>query len=384
MDAARPLSICHVTAAYYPYPSGVSEYVHHLARALSERGHHVHILTTAFGHETRVTPGVTRIGRALLIPMNRSVATVPFSWHMSGQVKRFLNSRDFDILHLHGFFPPDISFWALRHSRIANVVTIHTVGFNTNQLAARSFAWIFARFNRKLQGRIAVTRGALEFIQPYLPGDYRIIREGVDIQRFRPSLPPVGLPTDGPRILYVGRLDARKGLPVLIQAYALVRQRVPEARLIVVGKGPLEAQAHSLATKLGVADRISFQGFVPNEILPRYYVSADVYCAPTLGGEAFGIVLLEAMASGIPVIASRITGYNEVVEDGKNGLLILPAAPGTLADTITKVLGDRELRSRLIAGGLRSAESHDWSKVAGEMEAYYYEMLDKKRRQAIG
>jgi phosphatidylinositol alpha-mannosyltransferase len=394
MPSPSRLRICHATAAYYPYPSGVSEYVHNLAQAQLARGHHVHILTTGYGERRttnderrtldarRSTLGdlpVTRFGRAYLIPMNKSFATVPFGWHLSGDVKRFLAAHPFDILHLHGTYPPDIAFWALRHSRTTNVVTFHTVGFATSRIAAWLCRRAFAPYNRKLDGRIVESKSALRFSEPYFPGDYRIIRGAIDSRRFNPALAPVpGLPPAGSRILFVGRLDARKGLSVLIRALPLIRRRLPGVQLIVVGKGPLDAEVRSLCAKLQVADCVVFQGFVANEMLPRYYVSADVYCAPTLGGEAFGFVLIEAMASGIPVVASRITGYDEVIQDGETGILCPPNDPGALAESLIRVLTDAALRRRLKTSGRARAELHDWSLVAAEIEEYYQDAQKRK------
>jgi phosphatidylinositol alpha-mannosyltransferase len=373
------LRICHVTAAYYPYPSGVSEYVHHLAGALRARGHHVHILTTNYGPNSPALPDVTRLGRAYLVPMNRSYATVPLGWHMSGDVRRFLTDNLFDVLHLHGVFPPDISYWALRHSQAVNVVTFHTVGFATSRAAAWLCRHVFARINRRLHGRIAVTLGAREFIRPYFPGDYRIIREGIDTQRFSPELSPIDRSrVPGPMILFVGRLDARKGLPVLLRAVPIVLRKVPGVQLVVVGKGPLEAEARALCGRLNITGRVHFQGFVPNELLPRYYVSGDVYCAPTLGGEAFGIVLLEAMASGVPVVASDITGYNEVIRNEETGVLCRAGDPTLLAASLIRVLTDEELRTRLRSAGRAWAEYHDWTRVAAEIEDYYVNLLERE------
>ncbi|MEO0108873.1 MAG: glycosyltransferase family 4 protein [candidate division WOR-3 bacterium] len=379
----RSLRICQVSAAYYPYPSGVTEYVHHLALALHNRGHQVTVLTTRYSKSfVGQSNGsgafeVVRLGRAWLLPMNKSFATVPLGWRLSAQVKEFLKTGRFDIVHLHGIFPPDISFWALSHSRAVNLVTFHTVGFGTSKVAASLCRALFSRQNNKLAGKIAVTRDALDFIQPYFPGRFRIIREGVDTNRFRPdvqSIPDLG--PDGRTILFVGRLDRRKGLEVLIRALPFVRQHLASARLVVVGKGPLDNDCRRLVRELGLDDAVVFVGYVPGEQLPRYYTSADVYCAPTLGGEAFGIVLLEAMASGIPVVATHITGYREVVTDGETGMLVRPNDPADLAACLIRVLSNPDLRIRLVRRARDWAEYHDWNRVAADIEAYYLELLE--------
>jgi phosphatidylinositol alpha-mannosyltransferase len=232
-------------------------------------------------------------------------------------------------------------------------------------------------YNAKLGGRIAESRAALAFQQQFFPGEFRLIPPGVDTERFRPGLPPVpGMrEPGGPVVLFVGRLDARKGLPVLLRALARLRSRGSRARLVVVGAGPLLADYRQLAVELGIGDAVRFDGLVATELLPRYYASATVYCSPALGGEAYGIVLIEAMASGAPVVASDIPGYNEVVQDGVNGLLVRPADDAALGDAIGRLLDGPALRERLADAGRHRAETVAWPRVAQQVEQYYFDIL---------
>lgn len=368
------LSICQVSAAYYPYPSGLSEHVHHLSRALCRRGHQVEILTTAFGSETIPEANVTRFGRAFLLPANKSYATVPLGWNMSGRVKSYLQQHTFDIVHLHGILPPEISFWALHHSRAVNVVTFHSVGFRTSRLAALLCRTVLRRWNQRLHGRIVESQAALRFTRPYFPGEYRVIPPGVDIERFRSKQGPVGA-----TILFVGRLDERKGLTVLLRALPEVRKAISGVRLVVVGRGPMRDEAQRIVRRLGIQELVDFRGFVPNEQLPEYYARADIFCAPSLGGEAFGIVLLEAMASGLPVVASDISGYNEVVRDEENGLLVSPGNPADLAAALCRLLTDHGLRQQLGQTGRQYAEQHSWQNIAERIEGYYFELLQHRK-----
>ena len=375
----RPLRICHVSAAYYPYPSGVTELVHHSVAALRERGHSVELLTTSYGDDEPM-PQVTRFGRARLIPLNKSFGTVPFGLRMSGQVKRFLAGHEFDIVHLHGAFPPDISFYALKHSRTVTVASFHTVGFRTPRLGAACVRAAMRRYNRRLAARLVASKAARDFACTLMPGDYTIIPYGVDTVRFRPGLDPIaGAGPDGRTILFVGRLDQRKGLTVLLRAMPRVLGDVPDARLVVVGRGPGESEARRLVGELGIEPAVRFVGFVPAVELPRYYSSADLYCAPTLGGESFGIVLIEAMAAGAAIVASDITGYNEVVEDGRTGLLVPPGEPGPLGGSLVRLLKDGGERARLATCGRGRAEELSWPRVAAAIEQLYRELLAADR-----
>jgi phosphatidylinositol alpha-mannosyltransferase len=392
------LRICLVSAAYRPYPSGVSEHVHHLAESLRDLGQDVHILTTSFGHSIprSLDPSisssipVTRFGRALLIPMNRSYATVPVGLRMSGQVKRFLDEGSFDIVHCHGMFWPEISYWAIRHSRSVNLVTFLTAGFEIQKTGAGLFRSVFKRQLAKIHGRIAISLRAREAAEPYVPGEFRIIPCGIDLNRFRPTPNPgtpalsdrgrcgqPGNPTS-PTILFLGRLDARKGIEVLLRALPTVLKSVPAARLAVVGRGPGEPRARQMSQELGVSASVDFLGSSLPEDLPRHYAGCDVYCAPGLGGETLGIVLLEAMASGTPVVASRIPGYDETVRDGIDGILVPPADPDALASSLVSVLTDESRRRTLAAAGLERVQGYAWPRIAQRTLEFYRELLSRK------
>lgn len=377
------LKVCLSSAAYRPYPSGVSEHVHHLAEALRDLGQDVHILTTTFGHSFLQSPesatpsslSVTRYGRAVLVPMNRSYATVPVGLRMSGQVKRFLAEGGFDIVHCHGMFWPELSYWAIRHSRSVNLVTFLTAGFRIHTEGAGLFRLLFRNQRAKIHGRIAISRRAQQAAEPYAPGDFRIIPCGIDLNRFRPATDPGSRSPAAPTILFVGRLDARKGLDVLLRAFPAVLKATPGTRLRVVGRGPLEEQARRTAEDLDVSGSVEFLGPAPPDELPRLYADCDVYCAPGLGGETLGIVLLEAMASGAPVVASRIPGYDETVRDGVDGILVRPGEPEALASALVGILADEPRRKALTVAGLERAREYAWPKVAQQTLDYYRELL---------
>ncbi|MFN2115805.1 MAG: glycosyltransferase family 4 protein [Anaerolineae bacterium] len=393
----RPLSVCLVSAAYHPYPSGVSEHVAHLAAALSRQGHRAEVLTTRHtglpaspsAPEPEPVP-VTRVGRAVRVPLNGSFATLPLGLGLPAQVKRHLATGRFDIVHCHGLFPPEISYWALRYSRSVNVVTFLSAGFGTTSRGASAFRRLFRRHLQRIDGRVAISRRALETFEPYVPGDCRVIPCGVDIERFNPHVdplpPPAPRPSGGPAptVLFVGRLDRRKGLSTLIDAMPRVVAAVPGSRLVVVGDGPQRARTEHRVADLGLGGRVAFEGHVGAADLPRYYAGADVYCSPALGGEALGIVLLEAMASGTPVVASDIPGYDEAARRDIDALLRPPGDVAALADALVAVLRDDALRARLAASGSARAASYAWPVVAERTVDYYRELIALRRHPASG
>ncbi|MEO0137460.1 MAG: glycosyltransferase family 4 protein [candidate division WOR-3 bacterium] len=372
------MKICLVSDPYYPYPSGVSEYTHYLAKYLRRLGHTVKILTTHYKDEVP-EPDVFRIGRVFYIPMNKSFATLSVGWDIPRKVKYFLEQEKFDVIHTMGPFPPSISFFALHYSRALNITTFHSTGFKYYRAGSYIFRRLFQKYIRKLHGLIAVSETARDTFIPYIPGEYTIIPNGVDLERFHPRVPPFPeFKGKKNKILYLGRLDRRKGLIELLKALPLIKEELKEVLLIVVGKGPLENECRRLVANLGLTDSVIFRGYAPAKEIPSYYASCDIYCSPALGGESFGIVLLEAMAVGKPVVASRIPGYDRVIIDGYNGLFFNPHNQGEIAEKIIEVLSNDSIRQRLIRNGLEFVKNYSWDNMAKKIEDFYYQRLHRQ------
>jgi len=241
---------------------------------------------------------------------------------------------------------------------------------------------VLQKFLDKLNVKICVSEAARDLISRYFPDDYQVIPNGIDAQQFGdPGIESVERFNDGrPNILFVGRLDKRKGFRYLLQAFALVVQAVPNARLMVVGayskedKEPFVRYAweHHL---IGV----KFVGRVSPQELPRYYKTCDLFCAPSTGFESFGIVLLEAMAAGKPIVATGIAGYRSVLEHGREGLLVEPENESALAEAIIRVLRDPSLRSSMGEQGRLKAQQYDWPIVARRVLSMYERALSRSR-----
>jgi phosphatidylinositol alpha-mannosyltransferase len=359
----------------------LSEHVHHLAIELQHLGHTVHILTTRFAGNNDVDPGiqVTRLGRAVLIPMNRSYATLPSGLGVPFQTPWFIRRHRFDVIHCHGVFPPEIAYWALVGTRVPAVVTFHTLGRLPPELLLRIFRALSAGLNRRITARIGETQAGAEFARRLFPGDYHIIPAGVDLDRFRQDAPVPAVMRDGrPTVLYVGRFDGRKGLPVLLRAMPRIVAAVPSVRLIAVGSGALEGECRQLTRDSGLGDHVLFPGRATADELPGYYAGCTVFCSPATGGEALGLVLIEAMAAGRPVVASDIKGYNEVVTTGLDGLLVPAEDPVALSAALTRVLLSAELRAALSSRARTRATEFAWPSITRRVERVYHEAIWRK------
>jgi len=238
---------------------------------------------------------------------------------------------------------------------------------------------IFRRFFKRLDGHIVVSEAALHYHSRYFPADYVVIPNGVDIDRFNPHVRPVEQFMDGrPNILFVGRLEKRKGLVHLLDAFVGVKRDIPEARLIVVGAyDDLEKIPFVLQTGyLGLND-VHFVGRVTDDELAQYYGTADVFCAPSTGMESFGIVLLEAMASGVPTVASDIDGYRDVMDDGVQGVLVEPERPEALAAALVSLLRDPARRRAMGVAGREKSLRYAWRVVAARVLEYYASVRER-------
>ena len=364
------MKIALVSPYDFTYPGGANEHIAHLAAEYRELGHAVRIMAPAApGRPLPADPDFYRVGTPVPIRSNGSVARITLSLTLSHRVKEILAREEFDVVHLHEPLMPALPLTVLYHSETRNVGTFHA-------FAESNLGYFYGRpllqpLVEKLDARIAVSHAAAEFVGRYFPGEYHVIPNGIELARYGDHVEPLPQYRDGrPTILFVGRFnEPRKGFRYLLRAFPLVREQFPDARLLVVGRGDVRRYRDFLDSR-GV-EGVEFVGYVENADLPRYYVSCDLFCAPSTKGESFGLILLEAMASGRPVVASRIPGYAGVIDHGRDGWLVAPQDPVALALALVRVLADRELRAELAAAGRQKARRYSWSEVARRVLTVY-------------
>ncbi|TME82549.1 MAG: glycosyltransferase family 4 protein, partial [Chloroflexi bacterium] len=267
-----------VSAYDYAHPGGVTEHVRHLAAGLRRRGHDVTVFAPCSDKELAERDSdFVRVGRPFPIPMHGSVARITVSLHLTNRIKHYVRDGDFDVLHYHEPLMPVLPVTALRLSRTCNVGTFHA--FARSNVGYYYGKPLLKRYVRRLHARIAVSNPAREFVRHYFPGDYRVIPNGIDVKRFQNQVPYPDLRDGMCNLLFVGRLEYRKGLGYLLRAFAQLKPQYPNLRLIIVGDGPLRRwYGNFLARKQ--LDDVVMAGYVPASELPRYYASCDIFCSP--------------------------------------------------------------------------------------------------------
>lgn len=375
------MKIALVSPYDYPYPGGVTEHVQHLERMFSERGHEVKIIAPSSTEKDQLDENVYKVGGIVPLPASGSIVRITLSPRAYRTVKRILNDEQFDVIHCHEPLMPVLPLVVLRHSKTVNIGTFHA--YRESHIGYYYAKPILQRFMRRLHGRICVSAAAFEMVNRYFPGQYRIIPNGIDLEEFGDSVQPLPQFCDGKlNILFLGRMEERKGFRYLLNAFPAVKQQFPEARLIVAGGYSEEdiAPFRRQVAEHKIPD-VVFVGRVSAEDKPRYYRTCHVFCAPSTGFESQGIVLLEAMASGKPLVASDIPGYRSVVTHGQNGLLVPPRNEIALAAALTRLLASPELRDELGRCGRQQVQRFSWQRVADEILDYYEEVRHKVQRR---
>jgi phosphatidylinositol alpha-mannosyltransferase len=354
-------------------PGGVNDHVRHLARNLRRLGHEARIFAPSSRADIDFdTARFYRIGTPIAIPANDSVARITLSFHLADRVAALIAEEAFDVLHFHEPLMPALPMTMLKMSTTANVGTFHA-------FARSNVGYYYGRpllqpYLAHLHRAIAVSEPARAFVNRYFPGyPMRVVPNGIDLDVYKPGAPPIRhLRDDKINILFVGRLEKRKGLGDLLRAYRFIQTRVPQTRLIIVGDGPLRGTVESYIARHRLPNVI-LAGYVPESVKPRYFGSADIFCAPATGAESFGIVLLEALASGLPVVATEVPGYMSVLEPGHDSITVQPRNWRELGASLVILARDADLRRRLGEYGREKAGRYSWATVTDAVLEVYRE-----------
>ena len=372
------MKIAMVSPYDFTWPGGVTAHISQLAHELSHFGHEVQVLAPhSPSREGNAEATFVHLGRSVPVPSGGSIARVSLSWWLYRKIRTLLEQESFDIIHLHEPLAPILPLCVLQFSNAVNIGTFHA--YYSRQHLYRLSHPLIKRWHQRLHGGIAVSPAALHYVHNSFPMDYKIIPNGIDVDHFADNVVPWPQYQDGKtNILFVGRLEKRKGLKYLLEAYSRLKWELPDIRLLVVGPGNPDKDSHRILSARNLQD-VVFLGRVSYDELARYYATADIFCAPATGAESFGIVLLEAMAAGKPIVASNIEGYNAVVSHGEQGLLFPSRDSEALAETLGNLVRNPDLAHRLGATGRQTVEKYRWRAVARQVESYYYDCLESAR-----
>jgi phosphatidylinositol alpha-mannosyltransferase len=348
-------------------PGGVQAHVRDLAESLIELGHEVSVLTPVDDPDEADLPSyVVAAGRAVPVPYNGSVARLAFGPLSLARTRRWLRDGHFDVLHIHEPTVPSLSMLACFTASGPMVATFHTA--TARSRALQVFGAVLQPGLEKITGRIAVSPAARRVVVEHLGGDAVLVPNGVDVRRFDGARPLPGPAV--PTVAFLGRIDEpRKGLTVLLEALPELVELVPDVRLLVAGPGDVEEVREAIPPSL--RGHVELLGLVSEADKARVYASGDVYCAPNTHGESFGIVLIEAMATGTPVVASDLEAFRRVLEDGRAGVLVPVSDPAALATALADLLGDSDRRKLLAEVGRQTVQQYDWSRVTARIVEVY-------------
>ncbi|MBA4859618.1 glycosyltransferase family 4 protein [Nocardia farcinica] len=350
----------------FDVPGGVQAHVVELARVFLERGHKVSVLAPA-SEGTPLPDFVVSAGRAVAIPYNGSVARLSFGPMAYTRIRRWIDGNDFDVLHIHEPNAPSLSMLALKIAEGPIVATFHTS--TTRSLVLSTFQGVLRPYHEKISGRIAVSELARRWQVEALGSDAVEIPNGVDVPAFAraPMLP--GYPRPGGTVLFLGRYDEpRKGMQVLLAALPELVARHPDVEILVVGRGDEQRLRREAGRH---ARHLRFLGQVSDAEKASAMRSADVYVAPNLGGESFGIILIEAMAAGTAVVASELDAFRRVLRDGTAGMLVPVGDDVALAGALDTLLTDAERREALVRRANQVVGEYDWPVVAEQILRVY-------------
>jgi phosphatidylinositol alpha-mannosyltransferase len=379
-----------VTPYSWTVPGGVNHHIEHLAAELEARGHEpwiiapVGAMTPARRHVDSRRQAVTErfipMGNALPVPSNGSVAYVNFSPQIAARMDRAIRYSRFDILHVHEPCTPAVAMMAVLMAASPVVGTFHAA--LEQSIFYDRGRWLASTVMKRIDVRVAVSEAARSFPQSRYPGPFRIIPNGLPVEMYAPAVGAAKVPG---RVLFVGRAEPRKGLGVLLQAFALLRKRMPEATLVVAGASRRQVlETDRVGSDLPVdLTGVEALGWVDDEVKVAQLGEAEILCAPSRAAESFGIVLAEGMAAGVPVVASNLPGYRAVLRDGEAGRLTPPGDPVALADALYDLLQDETERRRLRAAGIAAAADLSWAQITDRILEAYEDALAAPRVRGL-
>ena len=357
------MRIAFVSPYDFLSPGGVNRHIIGLSEELIRKGHSVKIIGIASGDfKLQKEVEFINLGNSLPFSLGGTTSNISLSPFVLLKIRKVFRKYQFDVIHIHEPLAPLVSLGALLFCNIPIVATFHAS--SKNVFRYKVISKIFNNLiEEKIFQKIAVSREALRTASEYISGKFEIIPNGIDYYHFSKSDKRTKLNFGKQKnILFFGRNEPRKGISILLKAFSILKSRGKDFRLILAGPDTDKIDTSEYLDYRFLKDVICV-GEVDYNLLPEYFYSSDCFCSPAIGNESFGIVILEAMASSLPVVVSNISGYNELVIDGERGVFFEKGNSEDLAEKLEKVLDDSKFSEKLIKEGEIFSKKHDWGKL---------------------
>lgn len=349
-------------------PGGVKNHILGLSKEFEKRGIETKIIVPRRKLWEKYGNNVILLGTS--IPINIAGTQGDFVLNFNPiAIKKVLEREKFDVLHFHNFIAPS-AVQILEKSKSLNVVTFHA-NMEASPIIEGMIKALSKTVNKNVSGIIGVASFNLSLFDKF-KGLKKVIPNGIDLEEFNPSIKRLGkFRKNKINILFLGRIEERKGLIYLLKAYKILQEKYDNLRLIIVGDGPLKGECQEYAQRNKLRE-VYWEGSQTGKIVPRYFSTCDIYCSPAIFGESFGIVLLEAMACGKPVTGFSNIGYKELLKNTKGeSFLAEPKNEKELALKIEKLVIDEKLRKEMGEWGIKESKKYSWEKIADKVLLFY-------------
>tara|TARA_B100001765_G_scaffold204048_1_gene159267 strand:- start:90 stop:1244 length:1155 start_codon:yes stop_codon:yes gene_type:complete len=366
----QPLKVALVSPYDFASPGGVTSHIQNLSVNLEQRGVFTKVFAPVSGSSHNSIPNLIPMGAPISVPTGGSVARISLSVWLAGRLRKSIETENFDIVHVHEPFAGALTL-AVLSKRLQNnplmVATFHSFeGSGLYQIVPNK---LLKKYFGKIDGRIAVSSAARSYVSKYLPADYDIIPNGINTDEILMATPFQNLLDDKVNILFVGRLEKRKGLKYLLASYCDLKWKFPNIRLIIVGAGKLDVESQRILGERN-PDDVFIAGSVTHEEKLRYFKTADIFCTPATGQESFGIVLLEAMSAELPIVASGIDGYRSVLDE-KEGFFTNIKDSRDLSEKLSRLIANKKMRMQMGKNGREKSKLFSWSIVTDKILDHY-------------
>ena len=378
----QPLKVALVSPYDFASPGGVTAHIQNLSVNLEQRGVFTRVFAPVSAMSHNSIPNLIPMGAPVSIPIGGSVARISLSVWLAGRLRKSIETENFDIVHVHEPFAGALTLAVLAKQLQNNplmVATFHSFeGSGLYQIVPNK---LLKKYFGKIDGKIAVSSAARSYVSKYLPADYDIIPNGIETEEILMATPYQNLLDDKVNILFVGRLEKRKGLKYLLASYCDLKWKFPNIRLIIVGAGKMDVESQRILGERN-PDDVFIAGSVTHEEKLRYFKTADIFCTPATGQESFGIVLLEAMSAELPIVASGIDGYRSVLDE-KEGLFTNIKDSHDLSEKLSRLIVNKKMRIQMGKNGREKSKLFSWSIVTDKIIDHYLSLLSLRKTDHI-